>query len=50
MKEAPCPNCGEELTYQEQEDIDGFPYIYELYFCDACDISIDPREMGVGYG
>ena len=50
MKEPPCPNCGEELTYQEQEDIDGFPYIYELYFCDACDISIDPREMGEMYG
>ena len=33
-----------------QEDIDGFPYIYELYFCDACDISIDPREMGEMYG
>ena len=50
MKEAPCPDCTKELTYQEPECMDGFLYIEELYYCAACDVVFDPEEIEAVYG
>ena len=49
MKEAPCPDCENELTYQEPEYMDGFLYIQELYYCHECDVIFDPVEIGEVY-
>ena len=49
MKEAPCPDCEKELTYQALEYMDGSLYIEELYYCAACDVVFDPKEIGEVY-
>ena len=38
MKEAPCPDCEKELTYQALE------------YCAACDVVFDPDELEAVYG
>ena len=49
MKEAPCPVCEKELEHQELEYLEGFLYIQDLYYCEACDIIFDPVEIGEVY-
>ena len=50
MKEAPCPDCEKELTYQALEYMDGSLYIEELYYCAACEVVFDPEEIEAVYG